>query len=76
MTIIRIIEDNLVIDFEKYRIIKINKKYKELIEKMAKLEEQKYELEIAMANINKLTFMVKQEIEKLEQEIINDAGVK
>ena len=74
--IIRLIDNDLVIDFTKYRVIKINKKYKELNERMEQIEQRKYDLEITMAELNKLAFTVKQEIEKLEQEIINDVGVK
>lgn len=76
MSILRIIENDLTIDFTKYRIIKINKRYKELKEKMNQLEQQRCNLDLALASMNRQIFLTKQEIDKLEQEIINDVEVK
>lgn len=61
-----------VIDLTGYRIKAINTKYHELKEKLNKLDEQKVNLSITAARVDKTIYQVKLQIENLEKEILKN----
>lgn len=61
-----------IVDIRKYKIMEIHKKYNELKQKMNKYEEQKLNLSLTIAKIDKVIFTIKQDMEKIEQEILKE----